>query len=178
MSPRSVPPVKIRPWDAGDLWVLRRLLGDPKMMLHLGGAETPEAIEARHTRYLDSDPAKNGLFAIVIDEEPEPVGWVGYWETLWHGELVWECGWHVVPEAQRRGVASSAVRLLLDDARARGTHRFAHAFPAIGNAASNALCRALGFASLGEVDVEYPKGSIMRSNDWRLDLRAGTERRS
>ena len=132
----------------GDLRVLRRLLGDPEMMLHLGGAEAPEAIEARHRRYLDSDPAKNGLFAIVADEEPEPMGWVGYWETQWHGELVWECGWHVVPEAQGRGVAS------------------------------NALCRALGFACLGEVDVEYPKGSIMRGNDWRLDLRGETEARS
>ncbi len=38
------------------------------------------------------------------------------------------------------------------------------------NAASNALCRTLGFTLLGPVDVEYPKGSVMHSYDWCLDL--------
>ena len=38
------------------------------------------------------------------------------------------------------------------------------------NVASNVLCRRLGFELLGEEDVEYPKGGMMRSNAWRLDL--------
>jgi RimJ/RimL family protein N-acetyltransferase len=46
-----------------------------------------------------------------------------------------------------------------------------HAFPAVGNAPSNAVCDRLGFALLGEVEVEYPPASMMTCNDWRLDLR-------
>lgn len=32
--------------------------------------------------------------------DAEAVGWVGYWESEWRGETVWECGWSVLPEAQ------------------------------------------------------------------------------
>ena len=99
----------------------------------------------------------------------EAVGWVGYWESEWRGEAVWECGWSVLPEAQGRGIATAAAALMIDDVRRRGAHRHLHAFPSVDNAASNALCRTLGFELLGEVEVEYPKGRLMRSNDWRLD---------
>lgn len=170
MDPRHDADVAIRPWQGGDLALLERLLGDPEAMRHLGGAETPEAIRARHKRYLEADPAKNGLFAVVVGEPADAAGWVGYWESEWGGKLVWECGWHVLRDSQARGVATAAVRLLLDDARLRGIHRTVHAFPSVTNTASNALCRTLGFAKLGEVDVEYPVGRTMHSNDWRFDL--------
>jgi RimJ/RimL family protein N-acetyltransferase len=45
-----------------------------------------------------------------------------------------------------------------------------HAFPAVDNAASNALCRSLGFTLLGAFDVEYPPGHALRCNDWALEL--------
>jgi RimJ/RimL family protein N-acetyltransferase len=162
--------VVLRPWGRGDLPLLERLLGDPDMMRCLGGPDSPEAIGARHQRYLNADPAKNGLFAVVLGETEDAVGWVGYWESDRRGELVWECGWHVLPEAQGRGVATEAVRLLLEDARRRGRHRSVHAFPSVENVASNALCRTLSFELLGEADVEYPLGNMMHSNDWRFDL--------
>jgi RimJ/RimL family protein N-acetyltransferase len=162
--------VVIRPWVDGDLELLRRLLGEPEMMRYLGGPESPEAMEARHRRYLTADPETNGLFAVTAGDGAEPVGWAGFWESEWRGETVWECGWHVVPEAQGRGIATAATALLLEEARRRGRHREVHAFPSVGNAASNALCRTLGFRCLGEVEVEYPKGHLMRSNDWRYEL--------
>jgi RimJ/RimL family protein N-acetyltransferase len=169
--------VAIRPWSEGDLWLLQRLLGDPLMTEHIGGPETPDAIRARHERYLASDPSTCGLFAMVVESEVEPVGWVGYWESTWHDEAVWECGWHVLPEWQGRGVATAATALALERAQEQGTHHHIHAFPSVDNAASNALCRTLGFVLLGEADVEYPLGSVMHSNDWRLDLgaMAGTD---
>lgn len=160
----------LRPWAEADLPLLHRLLGDPGMMRYLGGPESREAIEARHQRYLTADPEKNGLFAVIAGEETKAVGWVGFWETEYGGERVWECGWHVAPEAQGRGVATAATALLLAKARRRGRHRLLHAFPAVDNAASNALCRTLGFRCLGEVEVEYPKGRPMRSNDWQYEL--------
>lgn len=166
--------VSIRPWAPGDLWLLERLLGDPAMMGHLGGPDTSEAILARHERYLASDLTHEGLFAVTAGAGAgaEPVGWVGYWETEVDGESVWECGWHVLPEHQGRGVATAATALALADAAARGVHRHVHAFPSVDNTASNALCRSLGFTLLGEADVEYPVGHTMHSNDWCLDLEA------
>jgi RimJ/RimL family protein N-acetyltransferase len=48
------------------------------------------------------------------------------------------------------------------------------AFPSGDNAPSNAICRKLGFTLVGSCEFEYPKGSAMQCNDWRLDLSAGT----
>jgi len=172
------PGVAIRPWSAGDLGLLERLLGDPATTQHLGGPATPEAVRARHERYLTADPARHGLYAIVLGPEAEAVGWVGYWESEWQGEAVWECGWHVVAEHQGRGVATAATALLLDRARRHGIHRHMHAFPSVDNVASNALCRTLGFTLLGEEEVEYPVGTMVRSNDWRLDLGAAVARQA
>jgi len=143
------------------------------MMRDLGGPHARDAILARHQRYMAADPDTHGLFAVVVGSEREPVGWVGFWETESRGEAVWECGWSVVPEHQGRGVGSSAVGLMLEEARMRERHRWMYAYPSVDNAASNALCRALGFELLGETEVEYPAGSMMRSNDWRLDLTCG-----
>lgn len=33
--------VVLRPWAAGDLELLERLMGDPRMTEHFGGPETP-----------------------------------------------------------------------------------------------------------------------------------------
>jgi RimJ/RimL family protein N-acetyltransferase len=162
--------VGIRPWSAGDLELLQRLLGDPAMTEHIGGPETPEAIRARHQRYVDPDESVGGVFAVVARADGAARGWVGYWETSWCGEDVWECGWSVLPEFQGQGVATAGTALMIERARKAGTRRFLHAFPSTANKPSNALCRALGFALLGEVDVEYPPGSVMHANDWCLDL--------
>jgi RimJ/RimL family protein N-acetyltransferase len=169
-APTARSDVALRPWAPGDLWLLRRLLGEPEMMRYLGGPESPEAIEVRHRRYLTADPATNGLFAIIAGPEAEPVGWTGFWESELDGEPVWECGWNVLPEAQGRGVATAAAALMIAEVRGRRRHRRLHAFPSVDNAASNALCRALGFECRGECEVEYPQGRLMLSNDWRLAL--------
>lgn len=162
--------VGIRPWEAGDLPLLERLLGDPALTRHIGGPESSDAIRARHERYLASDDSAGGIFAIVVGPESTAVGWVAYWAATWQGDEVWEIGWHVLPEHHRRRVASAGASLAIDRARLRGSRRYVHAFPAVENAASNALCRRLGFESRGETEVEYPPGTMMRATDWRLDL--------
>jgi RimJ/RimL family protein N-acetyltransferase len=161
--------VRIEPWSEGDLPLLERLLGDPRMMDHLGGPESPEQIRDRHARYL-AGAERDPQFKVVVDGEG--AGWVGYWEREWRGEEVYETGWSVLPGFQGRGLAAGATALALDHARAAGRRRFVHAFPSVGNAPSNAICRRLGFTLLGERDFEFPPGSTMRCNDWRLDLRA------
>ena len=42
--------------------------------------------------------------------------------------------------------------------------------PAADRPASNAVCRKAGFTLLGETDIEYPPGTIMRCNDWQMSL--------
>jgi len=78
----------------------------------------------------------------------------------------------VVPEFQGRGIAVAATAQAIELAREDDLHRFMHAFPHIENAASNAICRKLGFELLDACEFEYPEGHWMTCNDWRLDLRA------
>jgi RimJ/RimL family protein N-acetyltransferase len=162
--------VRLEPWGADDAWLLERTVGDAEMMRHLGGPETPEKIAERQERFRKPD---SGMFTIVDAATGETVGSIGFWERNWRGEDVYETGWFVLPEFQGRGIATAATAQVAELARSEGKHRFLHAFPGVENAASNAICRKAGFKLLGEHEFEYPKGSLMRCNDWRLDLRAG-----
>jgi RimJ/RimL family protein N-acetyltransferase len=153
-------------WSEGDLWLLRRT-NAPEMTAHLGGPESEEQLAIRHRRYVQLD-GTGRMFRVVAGGET--VGSIGYWEREWRGEKVWETGWGVLPEFQGRGLATRAAVAVAAEARAAGRHRFLHAFPRVENPPSNAVCRRAGFTLLGPVELEYPKGSWMTSNDWRLDL--------
>jgi RimJ/RimL family protein N-acetyltransferase len=154
--------IRLEPWGPGDLPLLEGLLGDAAMMDHLGGPETPEKIADRQRRY-EADPRQ---LKIVVEATGEGAGWVGYWER----DDGYEAGWSVLPAFQGRGIAKAATRLMLEHAREHGDRRHVHAFPSVDNGPSNGLCRALGFTLLGARDFEYPPGSVLRCNDWVLDL--------
>jgi RimJ/RimL family protein N-acetyltransferase len=163
--------VHIEPWDEDDLPILEKTLGDPEMMTYLGGAESAEKLAQRHARFLSlPDSGKGQMFKIVDAETGKGVGSVGFWERTWQDEEVYETGWHVIRSFQGRGIATAAMTELIAQLKIDPTHRFLHAFPAVENAPSNAICRKLGFTFVVECDFEYPKGSLMRCNDWRLDL--------
>jgi RimJ/RimL family protein N-acetyltransferase len=161
---------RIEPWGAGDLPLLEQL-NDPEMTKHVGGPESPEKLVDRHSRYVKADSRQ---YRIVDEASGEGVGWVGYWETTRHDRPVWETGWAVLSSFQGRGIASSATAQVLDRARAERHHRFVHAFPMIENAASNAICRKLGFTLLSEIDFPARRGGFVRCNDWRFDLFASS----
>jgi RimJ/RimL family protein N-acetyltransferase len=144
-------------------------MGDPAMIEHLGGPESPEKIRIRHERYY-REPGKGIMFVIVVGPEMTAAGSIGYWERKWDGQMVWETGWSVLPDFQGWGIATQATAALVERVRADRTHRFLHAYPSIDNGPSNAICRKVGFTLRGEVDFEYPPGKMMRCNDWRLDL--------
>jgi len=158
--------MRLERWTPDDLPLMRRLLGDPAMTEHLGGPESEQKLADRLERYVEREPT---MFKIV--EDGEPLGSVGFWDREWRGEDVFEIGWSVLPEHQGRGVASRGTAMALDLAAAMRRRRWLHAFPSVDNAASNALCRTLGFELLGPEEFEYPKGSFMTCNDWRYDLR-------
>ena len=159
--------MRIEPWGKDDLPLLEALLGDPAMMEHLGGPESPVKIRERQARY---EPADSGMFKIVEVASGQAVGSVGYWPRRWRDDEINEIGWSVLPAFQRRGIARMATAQMIERARMEAGRRFLHAFPSVENPPSNALCRTLGFTLLGPVEVEYPPGSVLLVNDWRLDL--------
>lgn len=161
--------VTLEPWGSGDLPLLERLMGDPRMTEHLGGPESPEKLRDRQDRY-GRLQGGDRMFKIVEATSGEGVGSVGFWTREWRGEQVYEIGWMVVPEFQGRGIAAAATAEAIELARRDGQHRLMHAFPNVDNGPSNAICGKLGFELLEACEFEYPRGHFMTCNDWRLDL--------
>jgi RimJ/RimL family protein N-acetyltransferase len=144
---------------------------DPEVMAELGGPVPREEIPALHERRLEGVAADPWWFIIVTDDE-EAAGEIGIWETEHHGATVHETGWMLARRFHGRGLASAALGLLLERARAEPRFERLHAWPGVTNPASNALCRKFGFELLGEEDGSY-RGAKLRVNHWVLDLRSG-----
>lgn len=162
--------IRLEPWRDEDFDLLVRI-NAPEMMTHLGGPESPDQLEKRHRRYLDA-AGSDSVFVYRVTLEPAGggAGVVCVWEREWQGESVYEMGWSILPEYQGRGYASLAAQLAIEAARRTARRSAILAFPSVDNAASNEICRKLGFRLLGETDFEYPKGRWMRCNYWRLEL--------
>ena len=163
--PRAIA-VRLEPWGAEDFDLLVAL-NAPEMTRYVGGPETQKELLDRQAGYAAADSRQ---YRVVVDGFDGPVGWVGYWELTWRDDPIWEIGWAVVPAAQGKGVAGLATSELLLKARREGKDRFVHAFPMVENAASNAICRKLGFELLGEVELEGRRGGVVLCHDWRLDI--------
>jgi len=163
------PIIELESYGASDLPLLEKLLGNPDVMAHLGGPETPEQILQRHQRYLRlPETGTDCMFKIVL--EAKAVGSIGFWEKTWRDQPVYETGWFVLPGYQGRGIATKATEAVISLARLEHKHPLMYAFPSAFNAPSNAICRKTGFELIGECDFEYPIGHSMRCNEWRLNL--------
>ncbi|MGE7904856.1 GNAT family N-acetyltransferase [Peribacillus sp. NPDC094092] len=160
--------IEIKPWEEKDLELLFQL-NAPEMMEHLGGPESIEQILKRHQRYLQIGE-KGCMYSINSFPEAEAAGSVGYWQTVWNEVNVYEIGWSVLPSFQGKGIASHAVKALIEKIKAERKYKSIHAFPSINNRASNAICRKLGFTLISECEFEYPPGNFMRCHEWCLEL--------
>lgn len=172
MNDAHEPQIRIEPWSADDLWLLRRI-NAPEMTEHLGGPENEEQLLARHRRYQDIEQAGGRMYRVVLVPDGEVAGSIGFWEQTWQGGKVYETGWGILPEFQGRGLAAAAARAVIERARAAGAHHHLHAFPKVDHHASNAVCRKAGFTFVGEADFEYPKGNPIKCHDWVIDLTQG-----
>ncbi|MBN9176713.1 MAG: GNAT family N-acetyltransferase [Microbacterium sp.] len=161
--------IRLRPWRDDDLPLLVAA-NAPEMTAHLGGPEAPDAVVARHEKYLRlvRDPAY-GVQAIESGGVGVGVGGVNWWPSEWEGAPVTEMGWFVVPDAQGQGIAARAVALAIADARARAGHRTLVAFPAVDNLPSSRLCAASGFLRRGEAKLPY-RDTVLRVGVWAQDL--------
>ncbi len=171
MQPNQTITVHIRPWCDEDLPILERIFSDPQTMEFLGQVETPEQIRQRHQRYLTGNNGMLHMYAIRVGPENAAAGLVGFWEHDANGVLVYETGWVVLHEFQGQGVATRASVLATELARQEHKFRYLHAYAAVANNASNAVCRKAGFTLQGELEIsDSPPVPPMRYNDWMLDL--------
>ena len=157
--------MELRAYTDADLALTEALETDPEVMRELGGPIARERLPEIHRRRL-ADP---WWFTIGAEPDGPPVGTIGIWETEHDGHRLHETGWMVLPAFQGRGIASGALTLLLERARAEPAFRTVHAFPPVTNAPSNALCRKFGFQLVDERDFVYA-GRTLRCNDWALDV--------
>jgi len=160
----------LRNVELGDVETYVRMRCDPVMMAELGGPQPREGIEAKVARDVASVERDESWNKMIVPDEAEPrvvAGNVGLWQHDEDGERLSEIGWMVLPEFQGRGLASRAAAAMLDLARADGRWGLVHAFPGAANAASNGVCRKLGFTLLGETEVEFA-GRILRTNHWTI----------
>lgn len=143
---------------------------DPVMMAHLGGAWSRERIPEKLRRDVTKVEAGTAwIFKVIPDgTDGRAAGSVCIWEHAEKGEIISEIGWFILPEFQGRGLATQAVRAILDKARREKRWGVIHAYPGITNPPSNAICRKTGFSLVEECDLEYA-GHMLRCNHWRLD---------
>lgn len=159
----------LEPLAESDLELVRAISGDPEMMKDLGGPLTEEGIVAQHRRFMDSAKKGDWAFKVVPDPGGPAAGIVCLWDGS-HGDgTITEMGWLILPAFQRRGLATAAAAALIARARAEKRATAVHAFPAVSNPASNAICAKLGFEKLGVVPIDYA-GRTLTCRHWRLTL--------
>lgn len=161
----------LRPWSAEDLELLR-VANTAEMTAHLNGRETEQQLIERNQRYLRLWGEGEAWMFVIEDDDRRALGSVGFWKTDWRDQPAWETGWFVVPEAQGHGVASRALRMLIDDVRThRDGRRYLTAFPSVTNSGSNAVCRRAGFEMVGAITDTF-RGAELTMNEWVFDLEA------
>ena len=163
--------MKLVTYGDDDLGLTEAIECDPEMMRELGGPVAREDVPAIHRKRLES-AAEAGWWHKIVPEPPGPAaGTIGIWEATWRGEPIHEIGWMVLPEFQGRGIASEALEMTLSLARSDSRIGHLHAFPAVTNEPSNALCAKFGFVRTGEEDFRF-RGATLHCNHWELDVGA------
>lgn len=163
--------MELRGLSLDDLPLYESLRCDPRMMAELGGPLPKEALLEKLRRDIESvERGQAWIFKVIPDEDPgRAAGHICIWESSWRGDPIDEIGWMILPAYQGKGLATKAVRAVLDKARFEERWHVIHAFPSTTNAPSNALCRKMGFSKIEECDLKWA-GRMLRCHHWRLDL--------
>jgi RimJ/RimL family protein N-acetyltransferase len=142
----------------------------PVLMAELGGPRPREAIERAHAKSLAlAAEGRCWPLTIIPDGGSSPAGGVDVVASSHDDQAIYEIEWMVLPEFQHRGIASRAVREVVERARVERMFGRIHAVPAVTNGPSNRICAKNGFTDLGACEVEFA-GRGLRCNHWRIDL--------
>lgn len=162
--------MRLRDVSAADVDSYIRMRCDAAMTADLGGPQRAEDMPDKVRRDVAEVLADKSWVLMIVDEEDPNVvaGTVTLWFQSQNGPPYAEIGWMVLPEFQGRGLAKAAVKEVLCRAAVDGRWGTIHAYPGVGNAASNALCRSLGFNLVGQEDLVYTDPSL-RVNHWITD---------
>jgi RimJ/RimL family protein N-acetyltransferase len=162
--------MKLESMAKEDLALREAIESDAKMMAELGGANTREQIERAHLRALASVAAGTCWYLkIVTGKSNAGVGYIGVWSSSYRETAINAIGWMVLPKFQGHGLATQAAQETLWLASKEGKFQIMRAFPGISNAASNALCKRIGFEKIEECEVEY-QSRTLKCNNWRIQL--------
>ncbi|SED85728.1 Protein N-acetyltransferase, RimJ/RimL family [Streptomyces sp. 3213] len=165
--------MQLRNVTADDVDAYIRMRCDPVMMADLGGP-LPRELQPDKARRDAVEAAADICWIKMIIPDPGTPAVVAGSVTIWSHDAnegpVSEIGWMVLPQFQGRGLGKLAARTLLEQARDEDRWGVVHAFPATGNAASNGICRSLGFRLIGEQNVTFAD-RVLRSNHWVIDPR-------
>lgn len=170
--------MRLRNVALGDVDAYVRMRCDPEMMADLGGPQPREGIDAKVRRDVADTEADRTWVLMIVPDETDPrtvAGSVALWSHETDGKPITEIGWMVLPEFQRRGLGKAAVRAILERAHDAQRWGLVHAFPAVSNAASNGICRSVGFEFVGEQDVTFADRTF-RTNHWQIDPATATPR--
>src|SRR4051794_14822853 len=159
--------MELRPLAREDLRLYERIYTDPRMWAELGGV-LEQDMAAKLERDVASMEADRHWVLVILSDDGAAAGTVSLWDHEWQGETIDEIGWMGLPEHQGRGLASAGVAETLRRADDAARWRVLHAFPAITNTPSNALCRKHGFALHGPIDYGYRERTL-RVNHWVRD---------
>ncbi len=161
--------MELRRYRDGDFDLTTALETDPQVMRELGGPIDPSRLPDLHRSRLEEP----WWFTIALGPRQPRVGTIGIWPGSLDGAAIHETGWLLLPAFHGRGIASTALGMLIARARAASAFESLHAFPAVTNAPSNALCRKFGFVPLGRRTVAFRRYEL-ECNHWRLPLSVST----
>ncbi|MEA2637809.1 MAG: hypothetical protein QOE18_866 [Chloroflexota bacterium] len=162
--------MKLETMTANDLELRILEETDPRMMSELGGPRPIADIERAHARSIVlAAEGECWPLKVIPDGSSSAAGSVSIFPSSHGGEEIYEVGWMILTEFQNRGLASEAVREVLEQARTARKFGQLHAFPGITNGSSNRICEKNGFTNLGACEIEF-SGRTMPSNHWRIDL--------
>ncbi|GAA2238480.1 GNAT family N-acetyltransferase [Streptomyces nogalater] len=165
--------MELRDVSLDDVDAYVRMRCDPVMMADLGGPLPREGMADKVGRDVRQAAAGLAWIKMIVPDRGRPdvvAGTVTLWSHDTGDGPLSEIGWMVLPEFQGRGLGKRAVRTLLEEAWNQDRWGVVHAFPAVGNAASNGICRSVGFRFRGETDVDFA-GRVIRANHWAVDPR-------
>jgi RimJ/RimL family protein N-acetyltransferase len=144
---------------------------DPVMMAHLGGPRPVEEMAGKLARDVARATADTEWILMICPNAHDSrtvAGTIGVFHHEVNGAQLSEIGWMVLTEYQGQGLAKRAVAEVLRRAYADRRWGSIHAFPDVGNAPSNAICRSLGFTLEGQQDFAFA-GTNLHVNHWVIE---------